>query len=156
MKRFLGFTLLEFTIVLVIIGIIAVFVSFFWPDSIVNLDAAANQIANDIRYTQSLSMNKGERYRWIKTSATTYQIVDSGGSPILLSGGNTTQTLASGITFGSLVNLPNNLVAFDGKGVPYTDTGSTQLSSTASIALIAQSDSSTILITPQTGRVSVP
>lgn len=152
-----GFTLLELIIVLIIISTLAVFVMLPFPASTINLAAQTEQVANDIRYTQSLSMTKGERYRFVKTSSTTYQIVNSSGSPILLARGSNTATLSTGITFGTLTNLPNNLIAFDSKGIPYVDTGSpgTALSSNASIPLTTGSETKTIIITPETGRVTI-
>lgn len=152
-----GFTLLEFVIVIVMIGIMSVFALFQWQGSTITLEAQAQQLAEDLRYTQSLSMTKGQRYRWVKTSANSYQILNSAGTPITFARGNTTITFTGNIVFGTLTNLPSNLVAFDGKGAPYTDTGSpgTALASTATIPLTADSETKTVSISPETGRVIV-
>lgn len=157
LKPLAGFTLLEFIITLIILSILMVGVYIAWPGLTVSLDAQAYQLASDIRYTQALSMSKGERYRFVKLSSTTYQITNSAGTAIILPRGVTTITLNSGITFGTLTNLPNNLIAFDGKGIPYTDTGSpgTALSSTATLPLTASGETKTVSVTPETGRVSV-
>ena len=152
-----GFTLLELVITIIILGALAVFTFSSWTGSTINLGGQTQQLANDIRYAQSLAMTKGQRYRWIKTSSNTYQIQNSSGTAITLATGSTTVTLNSGISFGALSNLPNSLVNFDGAGVPYTDTGSpgTALSSTASIPLTSGSDTTTVTVTSSTGRVSV-
>jgi len=152
-----GFTLIELVIVIVLLGILSTGIYFNWPGATINLGGQVNQLADDLRYTQSLSMTTGSRYRLVKTSATTYQIVNSAGTAIKLALGNTTMTLNSGITFGTLTNLPNNLVTFDGLGVPYSDTATpgTQLASSGTITLTAGSESRSVSITPQTGSVSV-
>jgi len=151
----LGFSIIELLIVMMVISILAVFVSIPWTTPTMNLGAQANQLVSDIRYTQSLSMAKDQRYRLVITSSTTYQITNSAGTAITLASGATTYTLTSGATFGTLVNLPNSLIAFDGKGIPYVTTGSpgTALSSTASIPMSANGQTRTITILPSTGRV---
>ena len=115
---------------------------------------------NDIRYTQQLSMTRGERYRLVITPATNaYKILNSAGTAITMPTGNATVTLKSGITFGALTYLPNNLIVFDCQGIPYTNTvashGGTLLGNTATIPLTAGSLTKTVSISPETGRVTV-
>lgn len=152
-----GFTLLELIFVIAIIGIISVAVMPQWTGTNIDLGSEAMQLASDIRYTQSLAMTHGQRYYLIKQSATTYQIMNSAGSPVVLALGNTTMTLNSGITFGTLTNLPNNLVAFDGRGTPYTTSSSpgTALAATATIPLVSGGVTRTVSITATTGQVSI-
>lgn len=151
----MGFTLIELIIVIIVISIIAVAAFPKWPGLTINLGGQTNQIADDIRYAQALSMTTGQRYRWVRVSTTTYQVLNAAGSAIPLGLGNTTVTLNNGMSFGTLTNLPNNLIAFDGLGTPYTDTGSTLLASTATIPITAGSNTMTISISPETGRVIV-
>lgn len=150
-----GFTLVELVTVIILLGIISTVVMIQWPGSTINLGAQAAQLAGDIRYTQALSMTKAQRYRLVIVSSTTYQITNSSGTAILNASGATTTTLNTGITFGTLANLPNSLIAFDTLGTPYVDTASpgTALASTASIPLVAGSKTATVTIAPQTGRV---
>lgn len=152
-----GFTLVELIIVIIVISIVSIFALFRWQGTTINLEAQAQQLAGDIRYTQALSMTKGERYRWVKISSATYQIQNAAGTAMTLAQGNTTVTLNTGITFGALTNLPNNLVAFNGSGTPYTDTGSpgTALATIATIPLTADGETKTIAISSGTGRVIV-
>ncbi len=152
-----GFTLIELVLVILITSLIAVFVSLQWPANHVNIGAQAEQLANDIRYTQELAMTKGQRFYLIETSNTTYQIKNSAGTAALLALGKTTVTLNTGITFGTLTNLPNNLIAFNGDGTPYTTSTSpgTLLASAATIPLVSGSDTKTITISPETGRVTI-
>lgn len=152
-----GFTLIELVMTIVIISIIAVFAFMSSPAATIVLDAQAKQLESDIRYAQSLSMAQGQRYRWVKLSSNTYQILNSSGTAITLPSGSTTVTLNSGITFGTLTNLPNNLVAFDGRGTPYSTTGSpgTALASNATIPLTSSGQTFTLTISPVTGRMIV-
>jgi prepilin-type N-terminal cleavage/methylation domain-containing protein len=158
LQKIIGFTLIELIIVIVIIAILAVIPFFNWPSTSLNLDGQAQQLANDIRYTQSLSMTKAQRYRLvITTGSSSYQILNSAGTAVRFASGNTTVTLASGISFGTLTNLPNSLIVFDGDGIPYTTTGSpgTALSANASIPLQAGGNTKTVVIVPLTGKVNV-
>jgi len=146
-----AFTLIELVVVMVIVGVIAAVTLIKWPGSSLMLEQQADRLKHDIRYAQNLSMTQGERYAFIKTASNTYQIQNTAGSVLI-----ETITLGSGITFSSLINLPNNLVAFDSKGTPYTDAGSpgTALATTASIILTQNGQTQTITITPETGYVS--
>lgn len=152
-----GFTLPEMMMVIGIISIISVMVILRWPVNIINVDAATKQLASDIRYTQSLAMTKGSRYYLIKQSANSYRILSAAGTPMMFPMGGTTMTLGSGITFSSLSNLPNNLIAFDGRGTPYTDSTlpGTALAATATMTLTVGGSSESVAITPVTGEVVV-
>lgn len=151
-----GFTLIELIIVIIILGVLSVGIYINWSGVPVNVSAQANQIANDIRYTQALSMSKGERYRIVFSSAS-YQITNSSGTPITLPLGGTTETLTNGASFGAFTNLPNNLIVFNGEGTPYVTTAlpGTPLASTATIPVVGGGSTKVISITPQTGRVTV-
>lgn len=157
-KKMVGFTLIELTIVLLIISILAIFVMSNLPKTTINVDAQANQLAGDLRYTQTLAMSRGNRFRLVITG-NTYQIVNgSTGSAITIPvAGATTVTLGAGITFGTLTNLPNKLVNFDTQGIPYTDTLSpgTALAANATIPITDGTTTKTVLISPTTGRVIV-
>lgn len=156
-QKQLGFTLLELSITLILISLLALSVYFNWPSTTLNLSGQAEQIAADMRYAQTLSMTTGQRYRFNKAGTNTYQLLNSAGSAVSLFG-NTTITLNNGMTFGTFTNLPNNLVVFDGKGIPYTDTSTpgTALATTAVITLSSSGQTTTVSITPGTGRVTVP
>lgn len=154
-----GFTLIELVIVIVIAGILAGFAAPLWTGMQIPIGAQADQLVADILYTQNLAVSKNQRYYLIRTSTTTYQIRNSAGTPITYPGtGSTTITLQSGITFGTLVNLPNSLIAFDGRGIPYTTSTipGTALAAIAQIPLTsAGTPTKTIYISPRTGWVRV-
>ena len=154
-----GFTLIELVFILVIISILAVLPLFNWPGTVINLDAQSRLLADDLRYAQSLAMAKTERYRFVYTSSTTYQIQNSTGAAILFASGATTQTLNKDLTLGVTSTLPNNLVVFDGKGSPYSSTGSSGTAlvagSTYSFTVTDGTTIKNIVITPITGRIVI-
>src|SRR5690349_20375458 len=110
LARQTGFTLIVLVMVIIILTLILTVLIFSWPGTTLRLGGQAQQLANDIRYAQSLAMTKGQRYRWIKTASNAYQIQNNSGIAIILAQGNTTVTFATGTTFGTLTNLPNNLI----------------------------------------------
>lgn len=148
-----GYTLVELILVISIVGVIMVSVMPRWQGTATNVGYESQRLLNDIRYAQALSIMTGQRYRWVKTSVNSYQIQNSSGTPITLPLGGTTMNFSSGVIFGTLTNLPNNLLAFDSVGVPYTSasTPGTALASTASIPISASGQLFTVQITPQTG-----
>lgn len=153
-----GFTLLEFVIVIILLGILSAAAYLKWPGNVMNLSGQANQLAEDLSYAQTLAMTTGQRVRLVKSSSTSYQILNSAGTAVRMPSGATSITLNRNITFGTLTNLPNSLINFDGRGTPYTDTATpgTALAATAVFTLSAGSESTTVSVTPQTGWVTVP
>jgi MSHA pilin protein MshC len=153
MRHWQGFTLVELVLVMLVIGILSVAVMPKWYTTGTSVNYEARRLLSDIRYTQALSVATGQRYRWVKVSASTYQILNESGSPIVLPSGGTVLTLTSGVTIGTLTNLPSNLVAFNSQGTPYTTTTipGTALAATAIIPLSAGSVTRSVQITPQTG-----
>lgn len=151
-----GFTMIELVVVTLIVSIIAVFSVSRWSATI-NPNALAEQLASDIRYTQSLAMTHGQRYRLNLTAPNTYSITTTGGTAVPNSVTGTNTVTLTGITFGAFGNLPNNLIAFDGQGIPYTDSGATTtLNATATIPVsTGGAVTRTIQISPTTGRVTI-
>lgn len=146
-----GFTLVEMVLVLILTAILATTLISRFPGKIINVGAAADQVAGDIRYVQSLSMTQGRRYR-INLTSTSYTMVDtSTGLPVPHPGtGTTAITLPSGITM-SWTNLPNSYVAFDGRGIPYTSS-TASLAANADISLTSDTNETrTVRVHPETG-----
>lgn len=149
-----AFTIAEFILVIVLVSIIAVIAVPRWATS-PNLDAQTNQLLSDLRYTQMLAITHGQRFRLNLTLPSSYGITNLAGTavPNPSTGGNTV-TLVTGVTITSLTNLPSNLIAFDEKGIPYTDSGATTaLASNATIRLTANGFNRSIVITPDTGSM---
>lgn len=156
-KYFQGATLLELVLVLLIAGILFVVLEVDLPSYTMDLRAQAEQLAGDIRYVQSLSMHRGERYR-IHFNATGYAMTDLSGTTIIPhpSTHEDEMDLKSQITL-STEHLPNELVVFDGRGTPYitTDLPGTTLGIPAVVTLTRDTETQLITISPATGAVVV-
>ena len=152
--RFRGFSLIELVIVLLLVGMLAVFaIPRLTRSQSITLPAVAAQVAANIRYTQNLSMSQGQRYR-INFTANSYQITDMAGvgitQPVV---GGTAPVVISGVVLsGYNPPLTNNYVAFDTMGIPYTS-ATALLAATATITLTAGADTSSVAIVAETGRV---
>lgn len=157
-KKNSGFTITEMVIVIVISAILAIAILTKWSYFSTSLDAQATLLANDIRYTQNLSMSKNERFRLeIDTANNNYLIRNSAGIAIQLPNGNTVASLPYLISFGSLTNIINGTIIFNARGIPYTGSGAgTIITAPATITLQNNSgDSKTIQIAPRTGSISL-
>jgi type II secretion system protein H len=155
MDKKAGFTLIELIVVIVIMVALTAYAVTRWPGSNINLNAQAQQLAAMLRYTQSLAQSQGQRYRLNLTSSS-YNITTFLGIAVTdpVTGAASTN-VSSGITM-AWTNLPNNLVAFDGNGSPYTNSlATTLLTSAATIKLTQGGVTRTVSITPQTGRIIV-
>ena len=152
-----GFTLVELVAIIVLVALLAFTALPRLPDvNAMDVSSLSEQLAADIRYTQTLSMTRGDRFRINLTSAT-YQITDSSGlNPEIHPGsGSTSAVVLEGVALsGYSPPLVNNYVAFDGRGIPYVD-ASTALSANATITLTAGGSTKSIVISPETGRVAV-
>jgi type II secretory pathway pseudopilin PulG len=156
-----GYTTLETIIVIIIISIIVTVMYFNWPGEAINLQAQAKLLAHDIRYTQNLSMTKGERYRLVITSSKSYSITNSSGNAIVLPSGLKAVTLGAGITFGTITNLPNKMIVFNSQGIPYIDATLPGITletfaagNNAKVQLTGHGETMTVTIVPSTGAVT--
>jgi prepilin-type N-terminal cleavage/methylation domain-containing protein len=149
-----GFSLLELVLVLAIVGILAVFVMpRLTTTQSITVAAVTSRLVANIRYTQSLAMSRGQRYR-INFAGNAYQITDMGGAAIVQP--LTASTAAISVSPANLSGynppLAASYVAFDGKGVPYVG-ATTALAATATITVTLGSDAGSIVIAPETGHV---
>jgi prepilin-type N-terminal cleavage/methylation domain-containing protein len=150
-----GFTLVELVAVILVLGILAfTAVPRFLNQGVIDVSAKAEQLASDIRYTQSLAMTSGQRNR-INLAAASYQITTSAGVPVAHPATGSTAAISLGDVSLALIGLPGGYVAFDGKGVPYTNVAGTLLGATATITLNSAGNTRQIAVSPQTGRVIV-
>lgn len=155
-KKHSGFTTIELVITIVVLAILASFVIARMPGPSHSVSAQANLLASNLRSAQNLSMTKYERYRLV-IAGNSYYIADGSGSAILMPSGGTSTALSSGTTFGTLTNMPNNLIAFGSKGVPYNSSSSSAAPITAAASIVVSKDgqSRTVTIAPETGRVNI-
>ena len=146
-----GFTLIELIMVMVVLSIVAAIASMRMPGDGINVAALAEQLASDIRYTQSLAMSRGQRFS-INFTANDYQIMDNAGLPLPhpATGLNTT-TLTPAVLSGYNPPLTNNYVAFNSLGVPYTAPTTAQVA-LATLTLTSGGQTATVTVAPQTGR----
>lgn len=154
-KQLRGFTLIELILVLLIVSIISTYAAIKFPSGSINISAQADQIIADIRHTQSLAINRGQRYR-INFNGDRYWISNADGSTLYTHPASSSAVifLNTGITSSST----HSFLVFDGQGKPYTDalTPGTALAADAVITLTAGSETRTVRITPETGRITEP
>ena len=157
-----GFSLFELAIIIVIVGIIGSIVMLVWPDTAkINVNAQAQQLANDLRYVRSLAMKQETRYR-VNFSSNQYSLTELNGTtavPRPGGSGSNVVNLPGGVRLRE--NLPNDYIVFDEHGMPYTDNAipGTQLLSVARIQLRARSSegvtSIVVRVAPVTGAVYI-
>ncbi len=151
-----GFTLVEITVVVVLIGIIAavVFARSISTDQM-NIVGQVDKIRNHIRYAQSMAMKRNEPWV-ISCDASQYWLSDITLNAVKLPGTTSDQI--------SLANLGISMTAFavyfDPLGRPYhsyTDKENNNPVTPGNprvITISAGSESHTLTVTPQTGLIT--
>ena len=155
MMKSRGFTLVELVVVILLLAILAFTAIPRNPGKSINLPGQAHQLAADIRYVQSLSMTRGQRYCFNLTG-TGYRFTTAASTcttAVAHSTGSTSVITLDGVSL-SWTNLPNAYVIFSGEGVPYT-AAAASLGSDAVITLAGDGGPKTVTISPVTGRVVV-
>jgi prepilin-type N-terminal cleavage/methylation domain-containing protein len=150
-----GFTLVEITVVVVLIGIIAavVFTRSISTNQI-NIVGEVDKIRSHIRYAQSMAMKRNEVWA-ISCNANQYWLADSTSTAVKLPGATTTTISLADLGIG----MSAFTVYFDQMGKPYhsfTDEVNNTPVSTGnpkSITISAGSESRTLSITPETGLI---
>lgn len=155
-EREAGFTMVELIAILALVSLLAFMAAPRFPGGGMDVSSQAEQLAADIRYAQTLSMTRGDRYG-INLTTAGYQITDSAGNPQTHPGtGSTSAVTLDGVALsGYNPPLTGDSVFFDGRGVPYVDTAGTALSANAVITLTGQGAIRIVTISPETGRVAV-
>ncbi len=152
-----GFTLVEVSVVVVLIGIVAaaVLARSISVDQI-NVVGEVDKIRNHIRYAQSIAMKRNEVWV-INCDATQYWLSDiTTSNPVILPGAT-----ADRISLADLgVSMLAFTVYFDPLGIPYhsyvdEDTNNPITpGNPRTIAISAGSESRTLTVTPETGLIT--
>lgn len=142
-----GFTLIEFVIVLVVLGVFAAAaVRLSMPDESIRLGAEAERLAATLRAAQRMAMSQTQRVQLL-FSKDQYAVWDAIGKPAWLNA--------------QAIRLPNKVtltadrkhLQFNSQGVPYLDANQA-LTSVFSIQLSAAGQSDTVTVTPETGWIA--
>ncbi len=151
-----GFTLVEVTVVVVLIGIIAaiVFARSISTDQI-NIVGQVDKIRNHLRYAQSLAMKRNEV--WVITcNATQYWLSDITLTAVKLPGATTDQISLADLG----VSMNAFTVYFDPLGKPYhsyvdeNNNNPVTSGNPRTITISAGSESYTLTVTPETGLIT--
>lgn len=113
-----AFTLIEMIMVITLISILAVTAVARWPKSI-TIKPLARQLAQDLRYAQTMALSRSSDIQIASTSSTQYSISDAGGilSNHTISGANVGNFNISFDSMGSPTG--NNQLTVSGNGVSY-------------------------------------
>ncbi len=160
--------MIELTVTMVIVALLAavVFVAINSAMSGVQLDSAADKLASDIRYAQTMATGAGTWY------GISFEVNPANSYSIYTTDGSVDTIVNNPARFGSpfTVNTNNNFAAqigvltieggvkkieFSPLGTPYTDKSAGALSQEASITLTKGNSSRTVAVTKGTGKVLV-
>ena len=148
MRNQKGFTLVELVAVILIAGILGTILVVKLVDrQPFQAEGYAGVVYHNLQYTRILAVSLNDRYR-IVFSASSYQILDSAGTPIVNpETGSVTTSYPTGVTV-----TPNTTVIFDSLGKPY-NASSVALSSLLTLTVTAGTSTDTVTVTPETGFI---
>jgi prepilin-type N-terminal cleavage/methylation domain-containing protein len=165
-RRFIGFTMIEILIVVVILAISAlVAVPMFSSAADMQVRSAANMIAADLDYARGLAITRQKNYTLVFAPSTeSYQLKDSAGTVITnpVNGGSFTVNFSSESRL-SQVNIvtanfdsdASNAVTFNYLGTPYRGTGTSTVLNAGRITLTAGDFTLYVDVEPMTGYVTI-
>ncbi len=149
-----GFTLVELIVIILLVGILAfTAIPRFLNKGAVDVSVQAEQLASDIRYTQSLSMTQGVRHCIeLDTANSRYRLRSGAGCVTAVTHpvtGDANYINLANVTMAA-ANISGSYIEFDGRGEPFTFVAAT---SDAVITLNAGGQSRQVRVSPETGRV---
>ncbi len=161
-----AYTIVEVTIVLVLVAILAVFAMISMSSISHNrLINAAEKVAMDIRFAKNNALASGvwTGLRFF-TASGTYDVYETDGTSDATVKHPEDQTQSyivnipadfDGVSISSVSFSGGNKVEFDPLGVPYNDKDGSALVLTGAVTLSAQSKVVTVFVHPRTGRVTL-
>jgi prepilin-type N-terminal cleavage/methylation domain-containing protein len=143
-----GFTLLELTLVLLLMAILGTSLFLRWSPGSASLNAQADQLARTLRHAQSLALAQGRSLTFDIQSPTSYAITDGATTITDPQGVVQSYTLAIGAA------LAGSDIDFDSLGRPI-DATNNLIATAQTWTLSANGASATVSISPLTGFVTV-
>lgn len=144
-----GFTLIELTVIITLIGILAAYTTAKSPGaSSYNLYSVTKNLTADIKLAKTLSMSLNQNYKIVFLSTNTYQIQNSMNVPFYNPAAkNTITTVNQDITI-----TPLTTIVFNTLGQPLNNS-EVPLTAAVIISLTDGTTTKTITIEPQTGYI---
>ncbi|MBF0152917.1 MAG: prepilin-type N-terminal cleavage/methylation domain-containing protein [Magnetococcales bacterium] len=136
MRNEAGYSLLELLVTMIVIGTVAASGSVTFSEGNVALRSAAERFAQDLRYAQTLSMNRGVPHQ-VNVTGNEYSVTTSSDTSAKISGAT-----LDGVIFGG--QFP---IVFDGLGRPTSNAGTKTLTMSAqSVTINVRSESGSVII----------
>lgn len=146
-----GFSLIELTMVMILISVLAVIAFTALPSrQIFQVQGSAGSLRADLNLTKSIAMAQNQPYR-IVISANSYQIINNSTLAAIVSPGTNTTTFQ----YPTTVNFsPIGTITFDSLGKPYSGAGTgTPIASASVLTVTSNGATKTVTISPETGFV---
>lgn len=163
-----GFTLIEFVIVIAILGVMSLvaWVAIWNPIDNFRLNAATAKVLSDMRYAQHLARTRNGWYgiRFQANPTNQYNVYQTDGttdtnvanpanpaSPLVI---NVSDDYGS-VTIGAVNIAGGDKVEFNPLGTPYNDMSGSPLAATGTVTLTSGTSNKVIQIFKDTGRVEL-
>lgn len=147
-----GFTIIELTVVLVLMLIVFTYVGINWPNQSVDLRVQADHLTAGIRFTQILSNERNQLYRIDFINSTSWRIADGNNNTYVYVGDGTNR-----LYNGATMTFPTSPLIFGSDGTPYSGTSTPPAPLTTNFVIVLTSSdnlTTTITVEPLTGNVT--
>ena len=151
-----GFSLVELILVMAILLALTVPIYLRWFGSSMMLTSQTQILANNLRYTQNLSMTQHQRFSLVIISETSYKIQDAAGQAVKNLLDDEVVTLTSGVKFDPFEDMIKE-ITFSSTGVPFIldrNSLSVPLTTPAELPLTLNGRTTVVTVNPATGMVT--